>query len=273
MHSYIPRMHVASLHIYPIKSCRGHAVDLLTIDHLGPVGDRRLMLVDARGRFLSQREVPRLATIVPTLEGDTVTVHSPALGTLRHLLVTDGASRSVTVWGSEGLLAVDQGDTAAAWFSSAIGRPCRLVRFGPMTRRPIDPDYSPRPEAQTSFTDGYPLLAVTEASLGALNSHLAEPVPMGRFRPSVVVSGAAPWGEDGWRVVTMGEVTLDAVKPCARCVVTTTDQESGDRHPAQEPLRTLGTIHAQPGFGAVFGQNLVPRGQGVIRRGDPVLST
>jgi len=271
--SYIPRMHVTSLHRYPIKGCRGHSLDLMTVDALGPVGDRRLMLVDGRDRFISQREHPRLATITPTLDGDTLSVLAPALGVLHHDLVTDGPIRSVTIWRSEGLRVIDQGDTAAAWFSSAIGEPCRLVRYGAMTHRAIDRAYSPRPEAETAFTDGYPLLAVTEASLESLNSRLGTPVPIGRFRPNVVVGGATPWGEDAWRVVAMGEVTLDAVKPCARCVVLTTDQESGDCDPAQEPLRTLAEIHTSPRFGVTFGQYLVSRESGVIHVGNPVRPT
>ena len=263
-------MHVTSLHIYPIKSCRGHSVDSMTLDHLGPVGDRRLMLVDTRGRFLSQRENPRLATITPSLDGGTLSAAAPGLRPLNHQLATDGTLRAVTIWRSSGLQVVDQGDTVAAWFAEAIGEPCRLVLFGAMTHRPIDPDYSPRHGAETSFTDGYPLLAVTEASLAALNARLATPVPMGRFRPNVVVSGATPWGEDGWRAVAMGEATFDAVKPCVRCVIITTDQASGDRDADQEPLRTLAAMHTVPRFGVAFGQNLVPRGSGVIRVGDAV---
>ena len=271
--AYIPRMHVTSLHIYPIKGCRGHAVASLDIDTLGPTGDRRLMLVDTKGRFISQRESPRLATITPTLDGAWLNATAPALGPLRHDLATDGTICAVTIWKSVGLQVVDQGDNAAAWFSSAIGQPCRLVRFGAMTHRPIDPTYSPRSEAETTFTDGYPVLGVTEASLEDLNSQLVTPVPMSRFRPNVVVGGATPWGEDTWRAVAIGEVTLDAVKPCARCLVLTTDQESGDRDPSQEPLRTLARIHSSPRFGATFGQNLVPRGPGVIHVGDPVRPT
>jgi uncharacterized protein YcbX len=268
--SYIPCMHVRSLHLYPIKGCRGYAVDALAIDRFGPVGDRRLMLVDARGRFISQREHPGLATITPTLEGNRLSATAPVVKPLDHELTANGAIRAVTLWGDDGLQVVDQGDAAAEWFSSVIGQSCRLVRYGAMTHRPIDPTYSPRPEAETTFTDGYPVLAVTDASLEALNSQLSTPVPMGRFRPTVVVSGAPAWGEDTWRAVAVGEVILDAVKPCVRCVVTTTDQETGNRDTRQEPLRTLARIHTLPHFGVSFGQNLVPRSTGVVRVGDSV---
>lgn len=263
-------MHLSALYRYPIKGCRGHAVDALTIDALGPTGDRRLMLVDDQGRFLSQREVALLATVVPHLGGDLLEVQAPELDPLRHRLSDDGAIRSVSVWAKSGLLAVDQGDKAAAWFSAAIRHPCRLVRFGAMTRNLIDAEFSPRAGAETAFTDGYPMLAVTEASLADLNGRLPEAVPMARFRPNAVVRGAVAWGEDDWRAMAFGAVICDAVKPCGRCVVTTTDQESGARDPGQEPLRTLATFRTLPGIGAVFGMNMVPRGEGVIRVGDAV---
>ncbi len=266
-------MHITSLHRYPIKSCRGHAVTELPFDRLGPVGDRRLMLVDGNGRFLSQREIAAMATVVPYLEGETLRAEAPGLSRLDLRLLGEGTIRSVTVWGSEGLQAVDQGDEAAAWFSSAIDHNCRLVRFGSMTRNPISARYSPRADAETAFTDGYPVMATTEASLADLNRRLEQPVPMARFRPTLVVGGAEPWAEDGWQHVRMGGMELDGVKPCARCVITTTDQESGVRHTTQEPLRTLKQFRMQEGFGAIFGQNMVPCAPGVLRVGDEVMAT
>ena len=261
-------MHVASLHCYPIKGCRGHAVLSVSIDELGVVGDRRLMLVDERGRFLSQREAPSLATIATAIDGASLTV-SVGDAVLRHDVSPAGAQRSVVVWGEQ-MLAVDQGDAAAAWFSEVIEQSCRLVFFGPTSTRRIDPEFSPRDDAQTAFTDGYPLLGVVQESLDELNTRLDEPIPMARFRPNVIVAGAAAWSEDGWGALALGDVTVDAVKPCARCVVTTTDQLTGARHAHQEPLRTLASYRNQRPFGAIFGQNLVPRGPGTIAVDDIV---
>lgn len=256
-------MHLISIHRYPIKGCRGHALDHASIDRLGIVGDRRLMVVDGDGRFLSQREAPVMATIEPLLEGDALEVHAPGHDPLVHLVDPEGAARLVTIWDDE-LTAADQGDAAARWFSRVMDRSCRLVAFGPAARRPLDPSYSPRADAETAFTDGYPLLGVLQESLDDLNARLAVPVPMARFRPSLVVAGAPAWSEDGWTRLTVGDLVLDAVKPCARCVVTTRDQLTGAADPDQEPLRTLATFRTVKGRGTLFGVNLVPQGAGEI---------
>jgi uncharacterized protein YcbX len=260
---------VASLHIYPIKGCRARAVSTVEIDRLGLVGDRRLMLVDADGVFLSQRADPQLATIAPELDGPMLTVHHEGIAPLALELDPDGPIRAVRIW-SSAVDAVDQGDAAAAWFSSVIGRAIRLVWFAGPSRRPIDPAFTPRADAETAFTDGYPMLVVTEKSLADLNGRLEAAVPMSRFRPNVAVSGGTPWCEDAWRGLTIGSLACDAVKPCARCLVPTTDQVTGVQHPAQEPLRTLAGFRTQQPFGAIFGQNVVPRGPGRIAVGDAV---
>jgi uncharacterized protein YcbX len=252
-------MHITSLHTYPIKGCRGHSVDRLVLDRLGAAGDRRLMLVDAStGNFLSQREAPVLATIEPQLDGPMLSVMVDGQAPLSVELDPHGPMREVTIW-DDRVIAADQGDAAADWFSHVVGRACRLVHFGAAAQRLLDPKYTPREDAETAFSDGYPLLAVLQESLDDLNTRLAEPVPMARFRPNIVIAGAPAWSEDGWSVLGVGDVTLDAVKPCARCVVPTTDQATGARHPTREPLRTLATFRTVKGLGAIFGQNLVAR--------------
>lgn len=263
-------MRISSLHCYPIKGCRGHTLTTASLDVLGFVGDRRLMLVDSSGRFVSQREEPLLATIDPELLGSRLTVRRAHAKPLALEIDPAGSAVKVTVWANT-VMAVDQGERAALWFSEVTGTALRLVWFGPASRRPLDPTYSPRPDAETAFTDGYPVLATTEASLDDLNRRLTEPVPMGRFRPNIVVAGGAAWDEDAWKVVRVGETRFDAVKPCARCLVPTTDQESGARHPRQEPLRTLAAFRTIPGFGAIFGQNLVGRAPGTLSVGDTVM--
>jgi len=256
-------MHLTSIHCYPIKGCRGHAVASAMVDRLGLVGDRRLMLVDASGRFLSQREAPTLATIAPRLDRSLLEVHAPAHDPFIMELVPDGATRRVAIW-DDMVTATDQGDAAAHWFSRMLDRPCRLVHFGAAASRPLDPRYTPRADAETAFTDGFPLLGVLQESLDDLNSRLAVPVPMDRFRPSLVFSGAPAWSEDHWTELKVGALVLDAVKPCARCVVLTKDQASGAPDPHQEPLRTLATFRTVKGLGTIFGMNLVARGDGVV---------
>lgn len=265
-------MQITSLHTYPIKGCRGHSVDRLVVDRLGAEGDRRLMLVDATtGNFLSQREAPVLATIEPQLDGPMLTVMVAGQSPLSVELDPHGPMREVTIW-DDRVIAADQGDAAATWFSEAIGRACRLVHFGAAAQRPLDPRYTPRADAETAFADGYPLHAVLQESLEDLNTRLAEPVPMARFRPNLVVAGAPAWSEDAWRALTIDGLTFDAVKPCARCVVTTTDQATGARHPEREPLRTLATFRTVQGLGVIFGQNLVASSGGEIQVGAAAIS-
>ncbi len=235
----------------------------LEFDRVGVIDDRRLMLVDEHGRFVSQRELPALATIDPLLDGPMLTLRVSSAGAFSHELIDDGAMRDVRIW-ADAVAAMDQGDRVAEWFSDVLHSTVRLVRWTAQTHRLVDPKYSPRADAETTFNDAYPALLVTEASLVDLNARLAEPVPMARFRPTMVVSGADAWSEDDWREIAVGAMTFDAVKPCARCVVTTTDQASGARHPEQEPLRTLATFRTVPGLGAIFGQNLVHRAPGSL---------
>ena len=260
---------ISQLNVFPIKGCRGVPVSNAVIDNLGLEHDRRLMLVDADGVFVSQREIPALATLVPVIRGNAIRVHAAEGDPFDITVNPDAPHRTVRIW-REPFLAADQGDAASTWFSNQLHQPVRLVAVGRETHQPIDPRFSPRVGAETAFTDGYPIMVVTEASLADLNARLADPVPMSRFRPCVVVAGGNAWDEDEWRVIALGDVTCDAVKPCARCVVTATDQETGTRHPLQEPLRTLASFRTVQPFGAIFGQNLVPRDTGLIAVGDEV---
>lgn len=152
-------MHLRSLHRYPIKACRGHAINSAVVDALGFVGDRRFMLVDSNDRFVSQREAAVLATVTPTFDGRILTVEAPRMETLVLELDPHGASRDVTIWNDQ-VTATDQGDHAAGWFAEVVGHPCRLVHFGGEATRRLDPRYAPRPDAETAFADGYPVLAV-----------------------------------------------------------------------------------------------------------------
>jgi uncharacterized protein YcbX len=265
-------MHVTSLHIYPIKGCRGYTVASAPVERLGIAGDRRLMLVDESGRFLSQREEPVLATLEPRLSDGTLEVHAAGRNPLVHAIDPHGVEREVSVWEST-LVAHDQGDIAAQWFSAVTESPCRLVAFGAASERALNPRWVKRPGTGTAFADAYPVLAVLQESLDDLNTRLARAVPMARFRPNIVVAGTTAWSEDGWQGMQIGVTTWDAVKPCDRCVVTMIDQLTGQRDPQQEPLRTLATFRTVPGLGTLFGQNLVPRDFGTVHSGDEVMLT
>jgi uncharacterized protein YcbX len=259
---------IAGLAVYPVKSCRELAVadarvrtrGLVLGAGTGEVGDREWMIVDAEGRFVTQREVPRLALIEVAVEQDALRLATGGRPALRIELAGRTAStRDVVVWNST-VRAHDEGDAAAAWLAAALGAPVRLVRFDRTQERRCNPDYAGDSGAHTAFADGFPLLVVSEASLADLNARLAaqgEPsLPMNRFRPNLVLGGLDPYDEDHLDTIEAGGVVLRIVKPCTRCVTTTTDQATAAR--GAEPLRTLGTYRRHATLGGVtFGMNAI----------------
>ncbi len=265
---------VESIHVYPMKACRAVDVDQAQVEPWGLAGDRRWLLVEPAGRFISQREEPALALVTVSWAGGCgpITVSAaghPALCVPPPSQAGGAEMLHVTIWG-EPVLAAAAGAQADAWFSGYLGHPVRLVYLDDPTRRPVDPDYGAAGDV-VSFADGYPLLLTNASSLDALGDWLVEsgdePVPMTRFRPSVVVAGASPWAEDGWRRVRIGPVSFRVAKPCGRCVVTTIDQDTAER--GREPLMMLGR-RRRFGQELVFGQNLIPDTPGHITVGDPV---
>jgi uncharacterized protein len=254
-------MVVSSLYRYPVKAMRGQAATSLTLDARGPVGDRRYMVVDSSGRFLSQRQVPRLALASPSLMSDGLEIQAEGVEPLRVSTPT-GAARPAVIW-QDTVLAQDAGDEAAAWLERLLRRPARLVYQGDEGHRPVDAKYAPFAHAQTSLADAYPLLLTTEASLRAVQSWLTMPIDVRRFRPNVVVSGAEAWAEDAWHeLVFSSGLVVWGVKPCVRCVVVDTDPLTGERWPG--PLEALRQHHASPGKGPVFGMNAVHASEGII---------
>lgn len=263
-----------SIHVHPLKAARGHAPREAVVEPWGLAGDRRWLLVDSDGRFVSQRPHPRMAlTAVEQLPGGGVRVSAPGLEPLTVAVPEPVETVTVEIWRDK-VEAVPVDAAADAWFSAHLDAEVRLVHLDdPAKRRPIDPAYAKDGET-VSFADGYPLLLTALSSLDALNSLIAQgdhadegPLPMNRFRPNVVVDGTPPWAEDDWSRVAIGDVTFRVTKMCGRCVVTTTDQDTAER--GKEPLRTLAR-HRRFGDQLVFGQNLVPESTGVIHVGDPV---
>jgi hypothetical protein len=279
-----PRL--ASIHIYPLKA--GRAVDLSesAVEPWGLAGDRRWLVVDGAGRFVSQREEPALAGVIAAYPaagadqvaagraGPTGAITLSAAGYPPLKVAMAGADDDtemvpVAVWESR-VCAAAAGKEADDWLGRLLDRDVRLVYLDDPTRREVDQDYGD-PGDRVSFADGYPLLLTSAGSLEALGDWLAEeghpPVPMNRFRPSVVVAGAPAWAEDGWRRIRIGTATFRVVKPCGRCVVTTIDQATGRR--GRQPLELLGR-RRRLGQQLVFGQNMIPDAPGSIRVGDPV---
>jgi uncharacterized protein YcbX len=257
---------VASLHVYPIKSCRGLDLTAVRFDELGPLYDRRFMVVDAQGAYLTQRALPRMALIAPKLGPTALIVTAPDMPQLKVAMSQRDAKRiEVQVWRHRGP-AEDCGESAADWFSSFLGQPCRLVRWADDQRREVNPKYARSPAA-TAFSDGYPVLLLSEASLADLNGRLQQRLPMNRFRPNLVVRDCEAFAEDSWRKIGVGELELDVVKPCDRCAITTVDQLTGVA--GKEPLATLASYRTRENQ-VLFGQNCVHLGFGSIRVGDPV---
>jgi uncharacterized protein YcbX len=270
-------MRLAGIFIYPVKSLRGCAVTAAAVDSLGLAGDRRFMLVDEDGRFLTARTVPRMTAIAVAVDSENLTLSTPGFGAIsgRRTAEPEARLRTVSVWKSEGLLAEDCGSASSDWLSAVLSLQCRLVRCGGRFSRPASTQVGGGAPEHLSFADLAPFLVTTESSLNDLNDRLAsageEQLPMDRFRPNLVVADAPAFGEDHWRRFRVGEITFRYAGPCGRCVVTTMDQSTGARH--VEPLRTLATYRRDPHdpgnviFGAYVSHETK---QGTLRVGDPV---
>jgi len=285
-------MKLSTLACYPVKSLRGIALSRAELTERGLAFDRRWMLVDDDGRFVTQREIPALATIGVELSSDTLRlVHDRMAPLVLSLDEPQAAMRRVRVWQSE-CQALDEGDGAANWLAEALAKSLpepqreagrlRLVRLPHEQRRWVETEFLPPAErgvVHTAFADGYPLLIASEASLAALNERLEAkgeaPVPMERFRPNLVVSGGDPFAERDWASLAGPGYRLGLRKPCKRCKIITLDQRSGAAPSAKEPLKTLVEMDTQPGWkGAFFGQNaVVEQGVGAILRVGDVLDS
>ncbi len=269
---------VSALHLYPIKSCRGFSVPAARLDSFGLEHDRRFLVVDVTGHFLSQRSMPRMALVETALHPRDLVVSAPGLRELHVPLPhadehAPEATVKVTVW-RDTVEARDLGDEAADWFRRALGHRCRLVHTGPRFARRLPVARVPAvhrdvlTDVPVAFSDAFPLLALTDESLSDLNARLTVPLPMDRFRPNVVVRGAAAYDEDRWQTVRIAGVIFRAGGPCLRCTVTTNDQSTG-RH-GKEPLRTLAKYRRAPDGHVMFGQNWIHSGAGALRVGDLV---
>ncbi|HEY9772766.1 MAG TPA: MOSC N-terminal beta barrel domain-containing protein [Planktothrix sp.] len=259
---------VTEINIFPIKSCAGTSVQSASIGATGFENDRRFMVCDADGKFLTQRQSSRMALIKPEMlehnGGISLRLTAPNMEPFELTAIETGRNIDVEIWG-QGCVAVDQGDEVGQWFTSYLEVKTRLVTMDPAFIRTIDEKYRVSEEDQVSFADGYPVLLISQASLDDLNSRLAQPILMNRFRPNIVVDGTAPFEEDTWKCVNIGPVEFSVVKPSSRCVMTTIEQATAQR--AVEPLKTLATYRRFEKQ-ILFGENLIHRNTGVIRVGD-----
>jgi uncharacterized protein YcbX len=257
---------VASLHLYPVKSCAGLTLQSAVLGPAGlesdGVGDREWMVVTAAdGEFLTQRQAPRMALILPAIEADALVLRAPGMPEARIAragVASGGAMRDVRLW-NHSCRAFDEGDAAAAWLSDFLGRTVRLARFDPSHQRASSREWTGDIEALNRFSDGYPLLMISAASLADLNLRLREagrePLPMNRFRPNIVLTGVDAFDEDRFASLSSGAMVLRPVKPCPRCPIPSVDQRTGVVGP--DPLDVLSRYRDDQRHGVVFGQNVI----------------
>ena len=264
-------MTLSAINIYPVKGlgCITLAASEMTMR--GLKHDRRFMLVDPNNDFVTQRELPKMATVWTALDGEQLEFAAPD----REPICIDAEprvmpTRTVRVWASN-VAAQTVSTEADEWLSDYLGADLRLVYMPDNSERKCNPEFATHGEI-VSFADGFPVLITNDASLADLNTRIGHSggasVPMNRFRSNLVVTGAEPWAEDGWGEIAIGDAVFRAAKPCGRCQVTTTDQATGDiRGP--EPLHTLSSFR-DTNKGILFGVNLVPVKLGKVTLGDLV---
>lgn len=253
---------VSQLAIYPVKSMRQVSVQAAKIDMGGLKDDRRWMVVDSSGRMVTQRQHSRLCLIQPAITEKGLLLQTPGMPDL-YVSRPDNADRiEVSIWNDQ-CRACPAGEQSQRWLSQFLGIDCQLVYFPDDELRVVDQTYASAGD-NTAFSDGFPVLLISQASLDDLNGRLEKPVPMARFRTNIVISGSGPYAEDEWKQLKIGDFNLRIVKPCSRCVIPSIDIETAER--TGEPTRTLSQYRRSDNK-IFFGQNAVLDGQGRVQTG------
>ncbi len=257
---------ISQLNIYPIKSAKGISLTSSIIEERGFQFDRRWMLIDEKGNFLTQRQHSKLALITVEIVSDGLSVSAPSMEKLVIPFYGDKKKYcKVQIW-NDTVQALRLNTVIDEWFSTFLHAQCYCVFMPDESQRLVDTTYAHNKE-HTSFADGFPFLLISEASLQYLNTKLSEPILMNRFRPNIVVSDCTPFEEDAWKTIKIGNTIFDCVKPCARCTITTINQETGEK--GKEPLKTLAQFRTMNGK-ILFGQNLLHKNFGTIHIGNIV---
>lgn len=260
---------IQDLFIYPIKSLGGISLKEAKVEERGFQFDRRWMLVDQNGVFLTQRTHHHMALLQVELAESGLIVfdkrHPDDQIQIPYHRVSD-QKIEVEIW-DDRVLANMVDPAFDTWFSEKMGLTCHLVKMPETTQRKVSPKYAVNAES-VSFADGMPYLILGQGSLDDLNSRLETPVPTNRFRPNIVFSGGMPYEEDSWKVIKIGSVEFQVVKPCARCVLTTIDQETGIQ--GKEPLKTLAGYRTVSNK-VYFAQNMVALQSGTVRIGEKII--
>ncbi len=257
---------VTQVNVYPIKSAAGISLESAIIEERGFQHDRRWMLIDTDGQFMTQRQHPRMALIHVGLMKDHLLVNASGMEPL--IVPFESVVRNsipVVIW-DDTVQASFVGHDCDDWFSSFLNFPCHLVQMTDSSERRIDPEFNPG-RKQVSFADAFPFLLIAEESLADVNARLMQQFPMNRFRPNIVVRGAGPFAEDSWKLIHIGKIPFQVVKPCARCTITTVNQDTAET--GVEPLRTLAAFRSHENK-VLFGQNLIAGGAGEIKVADQI---
>lgn len=257
-------MILTDLYLYPIKSCAALPLDEATVEPRGLSGDRRWMIVDGDGRFLTGRQFPQLTLLQARPDEGGLALTAPGQPTI-HVDAPRPEHTTVEVW-KESVAATPAAAEANAWISEYLGTTVRLVYMDDSVFRPVDPGRA-REGDIVGFADSYPLMLLGQASLDLLNTRLDTPVFMTRFRPNFVVDTSEPHAEDAWSRIAIGEVEFDVAKDCTRCNFVNVDPATGRKSHDGQPLKTL-TAYRRFDEGVTFGRHLIPRSSGVVRRGD-----
>ncbi|WP_439888128.1 MOSC domain-containing protein [Pseudomonas sp. MBLB4123] len=263
-------LRLSGLYRYPLKSAMAEPLREAQLDALGVAGDRRWMVVDAAsGRFLTQRLLPQMTQLQARWQGaEQLRLSAPGMADLLVAVPGEQAElRGVTIW-RDSLRVPDAGEAAARWLSQALGRDCRLVQVCEARARQVDTAYAEVGD-KVAFADGFPLLLIGQGSLDDLSRRVGRPLEMLRFRPNLVVEGAAPYAEDDWKRIRVGTLEFRVAKGCSRCIMTTLDPQTGERSADREPLTTLRDYRQREGE-VYFGQNLIACGSGELALGMPV---
>ncbi|MFZ1530156.1 MAG: MOSC N-terminal beta barrel domain-containing protein [Ferruginibacter sp.] len=258
---------ISHLYIYPIKSLGGISIKRSKVETRGLQYDRRWMIVDENGMFLTQREFPAMAGMNTVIENKTLFVKAGPAILEMPLQPANGKTVAVKVW-DDACSALEAPENINQWFSEQLGINCRAVYMPDHVNRKLNPVYAVSEKDITGFADGYPILLIGQSSLNDLNSRLAEPMPMDRFRPNIVFSGAKAFAEDEMNHFTINEMDFYGVKPCSRCIITCTNQQTAEV--GKEPLKTLATYRNFSNK-IMFGQNVIPASTGIVSVGDEIM--
>lgn len=250
---------VKSLSIYPVKSCREVAQNSSFVESFGLQNDRRWMVVDEQGVMLTQRKVSKMCLIQPELTMTGLVLNAPKMNPLVIDIPSDNKKYNVKVW-TDHCQAFDAGNDAANWLSQMLEKKCRLVYFPDDEFRQVDLEYANEGD-KTAFSDGFPLLIISQGSLDDLNQRLSSPITMNRFRPNIVIEGCEPFAEDGWKKIRIGEISFRIVKPCSRCVIPSINIDTAERE--KEPIKTL-LSYRKRDKKIFFGQNVIAESTGQI---------